>query len=146
MLKIDVFRSLSLDSATLFAVVILLNLGALALSKLSLFEPSEPIATAVGIDTQHLIKRCQLALDVEIFDSRHRGHPGQGYIETSCYLPSIRIGHWSLPNLIQPELLAMLFYYDEKLVDAGIGVLQVASACGYKRKFGEDKEYPCLIE
>jgi hypothetical protein len=61
-------------------------------------------------------------------------------------LASIKTDPAFLPNLIQPELPAMLFYYNGNLADAGVGVLQIASACGYKRLIGEDKEYPCLIE
>jgi len=108
MLKTDVIRSLSLGSVTLFALVFLLNPGTLALSKLPLFEPFEPfgpIVTAVDLDSQHLIKPWQLAVDAETIDSRYREYP-----------------------------------------DVGTGVLQAASVCGYKRLFGKDKEYPCLIE
>ena len=59
-------------------------------------------------------------------------------------LTPITTDHALLPNLTQSELLTMLFYCKGSL--AGVGVLQIASAGGCKRLFGEDKEYPCLIE
>ena len=61
-------------------------------------------------------------------------------------LTPIKTDHALLPNLTQAELLAMLFYCNGNLAGAGVGVLQIASACGYKCLLGEDKEYPCLIE
>jgi hypothetical protein len=64
----------------------------------------------------------------------------------SGILASIKTDPVFLPNLIQPELLAMLFYNNGKLADTAVGVLQVASACGNRRLLGKDKEYPCLIE
>ena len=63
-------------------------------------------------------------------------------------LGPIKIDHALLPNLTQPELLAILFYCNGNLAGAGagVGVLQMASTCGCKRLLGKDKEYPCLIE
>jgi hypothetical protein len=61
-------------------------------------------------------------------------------------LASIKNDPAFLPNLIQPELLAMLFYYNENFADTAVGADQIASACGYRHLLGKDKEYPCLIE
>jgi hypothetical protein len=61
-------------------------------------------------------------------------------------LASIKTDPGFLPNLIQPELLAMLFYYNGNLADTGVGTLQLTSACSNRRLLRKDKEYPCLIE
>jgi hypothetical protein len=58
-------------------------------------------------------------------------------------LASIKNDPAFLPNLIQPRLLAMLFYYNGNLADIAV---QIASTCGNRRLLRKDKEYPCLIE
>jgi hypothetical protein len=61
-------------------------------------------------------------------------------------LASIKIDPAFSPNLIQPKILAMLFYYNGNLADTAVGAVQIASTCGYKHLLWEDMEYPCLIE
>jgi len=61
-------------------------------------------------------------------------------------LASIKNAPAFLPNLISPEILAMLFYYNGNLADTAVGAVQIASTHGDRRLLRKDKEYPCLIE
>jgi hypothetical protein len=146
MIKTGVFRSPSLGLTTFFAAMFLFNSGALASSKLPLFEVPGSVAMAISIDTQHSIKPCQSAAALKVFDSRRRKHRGQDYIETSCHHPSTKTDHGSLAKLTQSKPRTMLFFCDGNLADAVVGTIQIASASGYKYLLWEDKEYPCLTE
>jgi len=61
-------------------------------------------------------------------------------------LASIKNAPAFLPNLIQPKILTMLFYYNGNLADTAVGAVQIASTCGNRRLLRKDKEYPFLIE
>jgi len=61
-------------------------------------------------------------------------------------LASLKADPAFLPILVQSKLPPTLFYSNGNLADTGVGILQIASTCGNRCRFGKDKEYPGLIE